>query len=70
MVNRGDFLEEDWSDADLVFAASTCFGRPLMEKIATKAKSLKKGSWFITTDQEIPGSMELPKEGQKDNREW
>ena len=41
-----------------------------MEKIATKAKRLKKGSWFITTDQEIPGSMELPKEGQKDNREW
>ena len=56
-------MEKDWSDADLVFAASTCFGVPLMEKICEKAKKLKKGTWFITTDQEIPGSIDPPKEG-------
>ena len=41
---QGDFLELDWSDADVVYANATRFDEPLMEAISKKAESLKKGA--------------------------
>eukprot|EP00455_Lapot_gusevi_P038755 TRINITY_DN4343_c0_g1_i8.p1 TRINITY_DN4343_c0_g1~~TRINITY_DN4343_c0_g1_i8.p1 ORF type:complete len:305 (+),score=97.66 TRINITY_DN4343_c0_g1_i8:55-969(+) len=50
---RADFLEYDWSDADLVFANSTCFDEKLVSCIAAVAARLKKGTWFITLTKQL-----------------
>ena len=69
-VEQADILKYDWSDADLVLANSTCFEYKFMEQIADKAKSLKKGSWFITLTKRIPTSDESLKTEEKDDRDW
>lgn len=38
----------DWHSADVIFANSTCFTPELMQKLATKAEVLKKGTIFVT----------------------
>ena len=47
---HGSFLssEEDWADADLVFANSTCFPDELIEDIATRCRKLAVKSRVIT----------------------
>lgn len=47
---QGSFLshEEDWADADLVFANSTCFPDELIEDIATRCRKLAVKSRVIT----------------------
>ena len=46
---NGDFLKEDWSDASIILANSTCFSQELMTKIAIKANNeCKKGCIIIT----------------------
>ena len=45
----GDFLKLDWSDSDVIFAHSTCFGKELVAKLAVLAEKLKPGSCFITS---------------------
>lgn len=42
-----EFLS-DWTDADVVFANSTCFPSPLMRQIETMCRELKTGSRVIT----------------------
>lgn len=48
-----DFRSFDWSDADLVWANSTCFGQELMEKLSQEAEKLKEGAVFITLTQRL-----------------
>eukprot|EP00501_MAST-03F_sp_TOSAG23-6_P001877 GSMAST32.ASY1.ANO1.1955.1 assembled CDS len=49
-----DLCTFDWTDATVVFANSTCFTEELMAKIAEKALSLKKGTFFITFTKALP----------------
>ena len=35
-VIKGDILTEDWSDADIIFAASVCFSNELLEAFSDK----------------------------------
>ncbi|KAJ1449541.1 S-adenosyl-L-methionine-dependent methyltransferase [Pelagophyceae sp. CCMP2097] len=42
------FLDVDWSDADVVFANSTCFDEDLMSAMSRQAESLKPGAYFVT----------------------
>jgi hypothetical protein len=47
----GDFLDlsiKDWTDADIIFANSTCYDDDLMIKIGTTAVKMKKGSFFVS----------------------
>lgn len=47
---QGSFLDPgcDWSDADLVFANSTCFAEDTLLAIAKRAKLLRPGARVVT----------------------
>lgn len=57
-VYEGDFLmessTEDWTDADIVFANSTCFDSTLMKKLAHEASRMRRGARFITFTSQLP----------------
>ncbi|KAL4461311.1 hypothetical protein ABPG72_006572 [Tetrahymena utriculariae] len=53
---KDDFLTYDWSDATLVFAASTCYEPFLMQQLFERSKLLKRGSFFITLTKKLPQS--------------
>jgi hypothetical protein len=58
---NGDFLEEDWSDADVVFCCCVTFGRTLMEGIAERAaRLLRPGSIFLSVGQPLPPPPSSP----------
>ena len=44
---RGDFMAHvfDWTDADLVFAHSTCFEEELVHRISKRAGDMQPGTW-------------------------
>ncbi|MCX7881476.1 MAG: hypothetical protein N2482_03145 [Patescibacteria group bacterium] len=44
----GDILETDFSEADIVFANSTCFPDEIMNNLEQKLLTLKKGARIIT----------------------
>jgi hypothetical protein len=48
-----DFRTFDWSDADLVWANSTCFGSTLMGHLSSFSERMKEGSHFITLTQRL-----------------
>jgi len=48
-----DFRNFDWSDADLVWANSTCFGGQLMQHLSAYSERMKLGSNFITLTQKL-----------------
>lgn len=50
----GDITVEDWSDATLCFANSTCFDDILMRAIADKADLMARGTFFITFTKRLP----------------
>ncbi|CAM9319289.1 unnamed protein product, partial [Hapterophycus canaliculatus] len=50
----GDFTVLDWSDGDVVFANSTCFGDDLMKKLAQGAAALKEGAVVVTMTDPVP----------------
>ena len=51
---RGDFFENSWEDASVIFANSTCFSENMMNDIATKAnKECKKGTIIITLTKKL-----------------
>lgn len=57
---HGDALDPDvcdWTDGDVVFANSTCFGDALMRRLASAATALKKGAIFITLTKRLPVRM-------------
>ena len=47
-VVQGDMTKVDWSDADVVYAASICFPEELIKALCEKGKMLKKGARIIT----------------------
>ena len=56
MLN-GDFLDltlKDWTNADIVFANSTCYDDDLMKRIAKIAVRMKKGAFFVTLTRKLP----------------
>ena len=68
-VYQGDMLEFDWSMADIVLANSTCFDMSLMNRVAEKARLLKKGSFMITLTKKLPTSDPLVVK-EASNRDW
>jgi hypothetical protein len=46
-IYQGDILKKDWSDGDIIFAASVCFTPELIEGIADLSSKLKVGSRLI-----------------------
>ena len=46
---NGDFLKENWNDASIILANSTCFSKELMFKIANKANNECKIGTIIVT---------------------
>ena len=44
----------DWTDADMIFANSTCFDQAMMENIYEQSLRCKKGTWMITTTNKLP----------------
>ncbi len=51
---RGDMLEQDLSDADIVFTHSTCFDDTLMLRLAEKLSGLRTGARVITVTKSLP----------------
>ena len=47
IVKQGDIFEADWSDADIIFVASVCFSNEMLEGVADKCASLKKGTRIL-----------------------
>ena len=43
-VVQGNILEQDWSDANIIFAASVCFSNELIDAFADKCALLQKGA--------------------------
>ena len=41
----------DWSDADIIFAASVCFSPELLEAVADKCQSLQRGTRILFMNQ-------------------
>mmetsp|Transcript_25278 Transcript_25278/g.49284 ORF Transcript_25278/g.49284 Transcript_25278/m.49284 type:complete len:247 (-) Transcript_25278:255-995(-) len=66
----GDAVAYDWSDADLCFANSTCFDSKLMQQLAKRADSMKKGSFFITFTKELPSKSWKVLEAERHNMSW
>ena len=51
---NGDFLQENWKDANLMLANSTCFSEELIRKIAIKANNeCKKGTIIVTFSKRL-----------------
>lgn len=48
-----DFRNFDWSDADVCWANSTCFGQQLMKHLSAYSERMKEGSFFITLTQKM-----------------
>ncbi len=58
-INR-DFLKEDISEADVVFAHSTCFSDELMKELTRKLEGLRKGARVVTVTKELKSSFFKP----------
>ena len=44
----------DWTDSDFIFANSTCFQAPMMERLYQMSLKCKKGTWFMTLSKRLP----------------
>lgn len=49
-----DIEKADWLDGDIVLCHATCFDMPMMERIAAKAKGLKRGARMLVLGQTLP----------------
>ena len=55
LVNN-DFLKEDWSEASVILANSTCFSQELMADIGKKAKNeCKSGTIIVSFTKRVTG---------------
>lgn len=54
---NADFLDYDFSDANVIFAHSTCFSEELMKKLTQKLNQLKKGARVITVTKGIESHL-------------
>ena len=58
---QGDFFKQNWEDASVIFANSTCFSLEMINNMAEKAnKECKKGTIIITFTKKL----------NKLNRDW
>ena len=48
-----DFLDADFTDADIIFINSTCFSYETMDALAAKMESLKNGARIITVTKQM-----------------
>jgi hypothetical protein len=51
----GDLRQFDWTAADCVFCAATCFDGPLLQHIADTAARLKSGAYLISLSEALKG---------------
>ena len=64
-------FEVPWSDSDMVFANSTCFGGDMMEQIYQKSLKCKKGTWFVTMSKRLPHAEKVGQgETPSNNLHW
>lgn len=54
---QGDFAEEDFADADIVFANATCFEDGLMATLQRKFEALKEGARVILTTKTLTSPL-------------
>eukprot|EP00753_Platysulcus_tardus_P022643 PLAT9851.1.p2 GENE.PLAT9851.1~~PLAT9851.1.p2 ORF type:complete len:283 (+),score=97.34 PLAT9851.1:43-891(+) len=66
----GDILVEDWSDADVLFANSTCFDDRLMKALASRAVHCKPGTFFITFTKALPSDKWEVLESKRYQMSW
>ena len=52
-VYKGDMLQFDWSDADIIYLSAVCFSDALVAAMADLFETIKKGSRVISL-KEIP----------------
>lgn len=69
-VVLGDILVEDWSNADMVFANSTCFNATLMEGIYQRSLLCKKGTFFVTMSKRLPHAEKQDPDLPNPNLHW
>ena len=51
---RGDFFQQSWENANVIFANSTCFSMEMIDNIAKKAnKECKSGTIIITFKKKL-----------------
>lgn len=50
---HGDIVEKDFSEADVVYIASTCFDQEFMAVLAKKCETLKSGTKIATLTKEL-----------------
>ena len=50
----GDITVEDWSNATLCFANSTCFDDDLMRALADKADLMAQGTFLLLSRSDCP----------------
>jgi hypothetical protein len=48
-----DFRDQDWSDADFVFANSTCFDEQLLLNLSEQSERMKEGSLFVSLTKKL-----------------
>ena len=65
-----DLTAYDWSDADVLYANSTCFDDTLMAAIAHASARLKKGTTFITFTKRLPSPDFVVTDSQLYQMSW
>lgn len=66
----GDFTKVGWSDADVIFANSTCFDEYLMKDLARAAASMAVGTFAITFTKKLPSSKWKVLESHVETMTW
>ena len=46
----------DWTNADFIYANSTCFQESMMDRIYQMSLKCKRGTWFMTMSKPLPRS--------------
>lgn len=67
---RADATRVDWSDADLLFANSTCFDERLMTTLATLAERMKPGAFCVTFTKVLPSGLWRVLEAETHDMTW
>lgn len=50
---QADFLNQDFSDGDVIFIAATCFNYATWDKLVNKLEALKEGARVVVTSKKI-----------------
>jgi len=56
---EADFTKVEWADADVVYAASTCFDEVLMRACAAAADRCHIGTFFVSLSKRLPSAKWL-----------